>query len=280
MKCTGFVRLALLALALPVVAQAAEPAEDFRMRANARALQAISADDVRVEIEFGRDVAARVLARHALLEDERLNRYVNLVGKTLAAHSTRPELEYRFGVIGGDFANAYSAPGGYVFVTRGALLAMQDEAELAAVLAHEIAHVSQRHIVKALNLQAHESGGATGMAQMLGMKGGTARAAFQQAVDEAVEMLFEQGYRQQDELEADLVALLNLAAAGYDPAALGRYLGRIEAQEPASMTGERSTHPPSEERRAAITSVSEEEGLSALQLARARDRFEAHVKKD
>ena len=120
--------------------------QSFRQRAAEKIVTSASATaDVKAEIEFGRGVAARILARYPPYNDPKLTRYVNLVGGGLAALSGRPELHYHFAILNTDDINAYSTPGGYVFVTLGALKLMHDESELAGVMAHETAHVALRH---------------------------------------------------------------------------------------------------------------------------------------
>ncbi|HWR72808.1 MAG TPA: M48 family metalloprotease, partial [Nitrospirota bacterium] len=100
------------------------PAEGKDTDAEARLVE----EDVAAEIEFGREVAARIIGRYGLYQNTAVTKYVNLVGKVVAMNANRPELEFRFGVLNTDQVNAYAAPGGYVFVTRGALAKMQDEA--------------------------------------------------------------------------------------------------------------------------------------------------------
>ncbi len=82
-----------------------------------------------------------------LYNNPEMARYVNLVGDTLALHSNRP-IPYHFAILDSEIVSAYAMPGGFVFVTRGALANMNSEAELAGVLAHEIAHVENRHLEK------------------------------------------------------------------------------------------------------------------------------------
>lgn len=249
----------------------------FRQRLHTETLATTSADDVRAEIRFGRDVAARVLGRFPLEKDASLTRYVNLVGTALAAQAGRPELSYHFAVLDSDTVNAYSAPGGYVFITRGALAMAQDEAELAAVLAHEIAHVSERHIVNALNIRARDSSGAAGVGKLLGAGSDTTRVAFMQALDQAVQILFETGYSHRDELEADRVATLLLLHIGLDPLALRRYLARLNASD-AGARAVSNTHPPSAARMQALDRLIKEEQLAGLALASNTQRFERYVK--
>lgn len=274
---TNQIRISGLLVLLCIAADA--PADQsFRHRVHAEALTVTTADDVRAEIRFGQNVAARVLGRFRILDDPELNRYVNLVGSALAASSGRSELRFRFAVLDSDSVNAWSAPGGYIFVTRGALALMEDEAELAAVLAHEIAHVSERHIVNALNIRATDSGTGSGLSRLLGAGGSTTRVVLMQAVDQAVEILFARGYRQQDELDADRVATLLLAATGYDPLALKRFLERTRTLDDSVDRAMNATHPPSRQRLRHIEQIAGEEDLEAVNLAKLKARFDHHVR--
>lgn len=255
--------------------------DDFRRRLPDKTLAQDSSyktTDVTAEIQFGRDVAARILGRYKYHDNESVNRYLNLVGKAVALHAGRPELEYHFALIQADSVNAYAAPGGYVFVTTGALAQMQDEAELAAVLAHEVAHVTERHVVKALNIRGRDESTEAGLARLVAGSTDAARVAFAQAVDSAVELLFDKGLKKQDELDADRLAVVLLANTGYDPSALKRYFNRVQG-----LTGEETrvvnaTHPPFSDRLAALDQVMSAEGFSSLKNPTAKERFLKHVK--
>ena len=263
---------------LPGPATVAHADENFRQRLHAIELKEQSEADIETETIFGRNVAGRVLSRFKLDRDRDLNRYINLLGVGLASHTARPELSFRFAVLDADEVNAYSAPGGYIFVTRGAVFAARDEAELAAVLAHEIAHVNQRHIVKALNLKASDVSAGVGLSRLLGASGDVARVAFSQVVDKAVAILFEQGYSQADELDADRVATLLLALSGYDPTALKRYLQRLPSRH-GETVAINTTHPPSERRLIVLSRLLEEERLSSEGFRQNRERFNRYVRK-
>ena len=97
------------------------------------------------EIELGRSVTAAIGARYKVLRDPQLTKYVALVGNAVANVSDRPDIRYYFAVLDSDDINALAAPGGFVFVTRGALALMPDESALAGVLGHEIGHIALRH---------------------------------------------------------------------------------------------------------------------------------------
>lgn len=236
--------------------------------------------DLQAEIRVGREVAARILARHALVEDEALQEYVALVGTALAAYGSRSDLQWHFGVIDSDEVNAYASPGGYVFVTRGALERMEDEAELAGVLAHEIGHVNRRHIVEALDIRAPEDSPMAGITRFFGGATEAARVAFSQAVDQAMEVLFEDGLEREDELEADEYGLILATRAGYDPRGLARFMGRLAeleeaGQDPVETVSD--THPPAAERLSALETLLERRGIADLEQTRREERFARHI---
>jgi predicted Zn-dependent protease len=184
-------------------------------------------------------VAARVIARFGFYGNLSVMKYVNLVGQALSRNTNRPEIEFRFAVLNTDEINAYAAPGGYIFVTRGALAAMRDEAELAAVLAHEMGHVVEKHVVKELNIKGTETSAATGLAHLIGGSTDSARAAFAQAVDKALDMLFKDGYKREDETQADTER--SSCACRIRPTGLVNYFGRPNAQ--GKQTEVRQNHP-------------------------------------
>ncbi len=192
--------------------------------------------DVEAEILFGRELAARILGHYGFCDDPKLNRYVNLVGRAVALHSGRPELTYHFGVLDSEELNAFAAPGGYVFITRAALLKMQNEAQLACVLGHEIAHVTERHVIRELNIRGADGSAVAGIAGLIsGATSGTVKS-LEQAMDRAAEILFKNGYKIQDEIQADAIGMLMAASAGYDPMALQDFLSREKRFEKEDET--------------------------------------------
>ncbi len=237
------------------------------------------AEDVAVELDFGREVAAHLLGRHALDSSEQRDRYVALVGHSLVPNANRPEIDFRFGVLDTDAVQAFATPGGYIFVSRGALALMEDEAELVGVLAHEIIHVTERHIVKELDITSGEGGFASGLARIVGGSGDPARAAFAQAVDQALEILLEEGLSKEDELEADQLGTLLAAQSGYDPAGLRRYLARLEERSAGEEVedGVSDTHPPLTERVAALEEFLADSGLADTRRPRLSQRFEENM---
>lgn len=176
------------------------------------------------EQSIGAAVALQVVARSGGIVDQpELTRYVNLVGRGVAFTCDRPEIPYHFAVLNDNSINAFAAPAGYVFITRGLLRQIQNEAELAAVLGHEIAHVSQKHILEVIQRSKQMAGIA---------EAGLAYAkqnpqAFKQIVDVAAKKLLDEGLDQEKEIEADVLGDSFAARVGYDPTAYVTLLARL-----------------------------------------------------
>lgn len=203
------------------------------------------------EIELGRAVTANVGSRYRLLRDPVLTRYVALVGNTVAAHSERPDLAYRFAVLDTAEVNAFAAPGGFVFITRGALGLMRDEAMLAGVLGHEVAHVALRHGVETVKAEKRKRLAMVGVQQ--GVRA-TSAAPFAGLIAAGADVVAEQvvlkGFSRAEESEADHAGARYAVAAGYDGAGLRDFLHALVARGNEDPNASRffSTHPATAER--------------------------------
>ena len=233
--------------------------------------------DIEKEVLFGREMAAIMLAERKLSDDEALTRYLNLVGLSVVRHARRPELKFYFAAIESPEINAYAAPGGYVFVTTAALDQMHDEAELAGVLAHEIAHVSDRHIVEVLRIRQSDESMIATIGKIVGASAESASTIFGQALQHALEILFSKGLEAEDEYDADMQGLYLAATAGYDPAAYIRYLERIQPLVEAKRGELDGTHPPFFSRIERMKRLIETEGLSVLGAIKNEKRFRANT---
>jgi len=271
---SGFLLVALYFILSPLASTAEE---NFRQRLTLEQEPFSEVDDVKAEIVFGRVLAARILGKYNYYENDKLNEYVNKIGKGLAQFSNRPEIDFKFAVLDTNIVNAFAAPGGYIFVTKGALTQMEDEAELAAVLSHEIAHITEKHIVKELNIKGTEASPVSGFAQVLGGGAGAVKAVFNQMVDKAADILFEKGLKKQDEFDSDRVATMIIYTAGYDPLALKRYLKKISTsdKETKSLT---DTHPSFQERIKNVDDVLAENELTNKNQAIVKERFNENVR--
>jgi len=270
----------VLCLVVPAAVNAAEPETQWRQRLSSG--DEVAQSDITEEVRFGREVAARIIGRYGLYDNAGLNRYVNLMGNVLTMSTNRPELEFHFAILNTDEINAYAAPGGYIFVTRGALLKMRDEAELAGVLAHEIGHVVEKHVVRELNIQGSEDSSAysaaSNLARVIGGSTDAARAAFTQAIDQAMDILFKNGYKREDETQADRDSVMFCAMSGYDPTGLLHYFERIKSAKGKQTEVLDKTHPSYEARMAWLNETITKEGLDTGNYKDFKDRFTEAVK--
>jgi predicted Zn-dependent protease len=204
--------------------------------------------DEKQEIEIGQDMAARLLGAAPLVDNARLQRYVNSVGRWLASQSERPDLPWRFGVLDAPQLNAFAVPGGTIFVTRGLVQSMKSEAELAGVLAHEIVHIVKKHHLKAIqkNAQASLAGDALALALDRSRGGSENR---QKLISFGTEM-YSRGLDKGDELDADRLGVVIAARGGYDPYGLPAVLQTLQAMNPedSSLALMFKTHPAPAER--------------------------------
>ncbi len=179
------------------------------------------------EIRQGAQIHNLVLARYHELNSPALQACVARVGKALATKSDRPDLDWHFTVVDSPEVNAFSLPGGYVYVTRGILAYLSNEAELAALLGHEIGHVTARHAL-------HRHGGDTaadpgfvpGFVPVRGLSNEDGAGLLQDLAAS-----WTTGYGGDLELEADRLGAQYLAKAGYDPDAMVEMIGVLNAQE-------------------------------------------------
>lgn len=192
------------------------------------------------ERDVGREIAGRLLDVYPLLDDAKLQAYVNRVGRWVALQSDRPDLPWTFGVIRSNSVNAYAVPGGYVFVTEGLYRQLASEAELAGVLAHEIAHVQQKHHVRLLKKGQWLQAGS----QLLSRELKDVEAA-DSIIGNGAELMARR-LDQNAEYEADRMAVVLAARAGYDPLGLPQVLQKLEAlreQDEGVLAALFSTHP-------------------------------------
>jgi predicted Zn-dependent protease len=177
------------------------------------------------EIALGRQMHSEILAEFGgAYNDPALQKYVSEVGTKLAAVSDRPELDYTFTLLDDDTVNAFATPGGYVYITRGILTHMNSEAEMAAVLGHEIGHITARHAV-----QKHSK------ATIFSAIGAAASYATGSSAASNVTNFFGgaliQGYGRSAELQADGLGAEYIAKAGYPAASMLEVIGILKARE-------------------------------------------------
>ena len=176
------------------------------------------------ENRIGRQISGNLLGAVPLVRDNKLQNYVNLVGNWVALQSGRQEVTWHFGVLDTEAINAFAAPGGYIFVTKGLYRLLNTEAELAGVLGHEIAHVTQKHHLKVLKQSSLI--GALGQAASSKAKGSD--QVVQNLIGNGAEIMA-RGLDKNAEHEADRVGMVYAARAGYDPWGLPSVLQHMAA---------------------------------------------------
>jgi predicted Zn-dependent protease len=225
--------------------------------------ESVDTIDEAKEVEIGRQLASVLLGSKPLHADAALQRYVNRLGRWIALQSARPQLPWTFGVIDDPGFNAFAAPGGYVFVTKG-VVDRVDEAELAGILAHEITHVVDRHHLKALAAKARSGLAAQLIASQVRTSNAVQGAISQQMLALG-RNLYASGLDQSDEFDSDRQGVALAARAGFDPYGLPAVLQQLRTAAPDNplFTLTLSTHPPAQQR------------LERLELAMAQ-RLDAH----
>jgi predicted Zn-dependent protease len=213
------------------------------------------------EYYVGRAVAARILTKYKLSQNAKLTEYVNEVGNVVARKSTRPNpfRGYHFAVLDTEEINAFACPGGIIFVTKGLITTCKNEDQLAAVLAHEVAHVANKDGINSIS-QARWTEVWTAMGkEAVTVYGGSVAAGlvslFEGTIDDVFKTIVVNGYSRQAEEAADAAAIKEMTRAGYDPTALVAVLTIMEAKGKGATSGIFKTHPPTSERLAKVKAL-------------------------
>ncbi|HEY1662938.1 MAG TPA: M48 family metalloprotease [Verrucomicrobiae bacterium] len=200
------------------------------------------------EETIGNSVAVQIVSRYGgLVRDPVITRRVNLIGKSLARSCERPELNFHFGVLNSPTVNAFSAPGGYVFITRGLYDLIQNDDELGGVLGHEIEHVAKKHALKII-ARGEFLQGVAGLTSDAGAVGGKRDLTqYSQSVGQLSNLIIEKGFDPQTEYIADASGSQLAATVGYAPDGLRQCLQELQKHETAGATFF-PTHPPLQDR--------------------------------
>lgn len=179
------------------------------------------------EVSVGRSEDRKVREEYGSYDDAALQRYVSDIGQRLAKASHRPGLQYQFLVVDSPEVNAFALPGGYIYITRGIMAYLNSEAELAAVLGHEIGHVTARHSVQQISAATAANVGASVLQIFVPQVRNSAGDLLINVLGGALLS----GYGREHELEADRLGAEYLARTGYDPQAMIKVVGVLKDQE-------------------------------------------------
>jgi predicted Zn-dependent protease len=179
------------------------------------------------EVSTGRNEDKKIREQYGSYDNPALQRYVNDIGQRLAKASHRAGLQYQFLVVDSPQVNAFALPGGYIYITRGILAYLNSEAELAAVLGHEIGHVTARHSVQQLSAATAANVGASVLQIFVPQM----RSGGGDMLINTLGGALLSGYGREHELEADRLGAEYLARTGYDPQAMIKVVGVLKNQE-------------------------------------------------
>lgn len=207
------------------------------------AKQAVKPANQQEEEEIGYATASTLLGAAKPIDNPPVQDYVNKVGLWVALQSDRPDLPWHFAVVDSNDIDAFAVPGGYVFITRGLLLHMRSEAELAGALGHEISHVVLKQQLKALQQAAQLN--LVGQAAQFELQQHGQNTQLFDNVAAATRNLYSKGLDKDDEFEADRMGVVLAARAGYDPYGLVAVLQTLETVNPKSNSMQLllATHP-------------------------------------
>jgi predicted Zn-dependent protease len=225
-----------------------------------RSTDAISraAEEITPEQEYyiGRAVGANILTGYKVYtQNPALAAYLNRICNAIAINSPKPELYngYHVAILDSPEINAFATSGGHIFVTRGLIGCAASEDALAAVIAHEIAHIQLQHSIKAIKTSRItqallETGSAAASVTANQLSLGELTDIFDESVNDIVTQMVNNGYSQGQEFDADTLALSLLASAGYEPSSLVEMLRSLEQNQPGNPGGFGKTHPSPDKR--------------------------------
>jgi len=225
------------------------------------------------EVALGKETARQVVREFGIYEDPELHEYINGVGQKVVDVCERKEITYYFTVLDTPMVNAFAAPGGFIFVTRGILKELDDEAQLAGVMAHEIGHVVYRHGAK----QFEKVFGYQAIILLGEILTKTDLSQLSQYTDFFVSLML-LGYSRKNEFESDNSAVRYSLAAGYDPKAMVEFFEKLKAMEkkpPTKFETLFRSHPPTGDRIERVQAYIEQVELEETKLVRNQEKFKS-----
>ena len=263
---TALACVAVICLASPASAQLGRIGGAIKRAEQFQELRVTDAE----EQQIGAAVSERVRQRYGVVQDANVHRYVTLVGTAVAQATGKTDVPWNFIVLDTDAVNAFAAPGGFVHITRGALALVQDEAELAGVLGHEVVHVTEKHTIRAI--QKNKS------IQMGADEKLSGNAALLNQVAERVYLdIIEKGFGRSEEHESDEKGAMAANKIGYAPQGLHRFLTRLQERNKVSKEkrGLFASHPEMKERLDRLTKLITAQKLTAS--ATVADRYRKNI---
>ena len=215
------------------------------LKQSVNTLQALQPIAYKEEKVIGGRLTVEVFSRYGgAYDDPKLLRYINLVGQAVADVSNRPDIDYHFAILDTASPNAFATPGGYVFVSVGLLRMIENEAQLAGVLAHEVAHISQKHALQTLGRSRSLQGISALTLTVMDKNSGL----FDKLIDEVSNVLFTKGLDKNLDFEADRYGREFAYRMGYYPGGLQNFIRKLGKNKEGGNSIFMSTHPSTGER--------------------------------
>lgn len=232
------------------------------------------------ERAIGKQLAGSILGASKLVDDQELQAYVNRVGRWLATQSDRPDIDWVFGVIESDSINAFAAPGGYILLTSGLYKRLETEAQLAAVLGHEIAHITEKHHLELIRQSSLVNEGSNLAKSQAKGKAGVADDFVQNLIGNGAEIMA-RGLDKSSEYEADMIGMTLAAKSGYTPLGLAEVVTKLAEKPPVGdmMALLKSTHPSPEQRLEEIDEALDSKLEKRIEQPSLESRFATHMLK-
>ena len=242
-----------------------------RLRQGAEAAKKVADLNINENDEraIGEAVGAKLVERFGIYQDAAVAKYVTLVGTVLAEASSRPNLPWKFVVLDTEGVNAYAAPGGFIYVTKGALGLFKTEAQLAGVLGHEITHITEKHTIRAIQKSKVVDAGTDAAAAS---RGGLSGAVINRLGDASFDMIFENKFDRGDETESDKVGVTLAHKAGYSPQGLPEFLTRLSERNKSATepNGLFASHPMMKDRLNTLAATIKKDKLTSRATGQAR----------
>jgi predicted Zn-dependent protease len=245
------------------------------------------AEDITPEQEYyiGRAVAANILKTYSLWRGSpALTAYLNRICSAIVINSPRPDIYngYHVAILDSNEINAFATSGGHIFITRGLITVANSEDALAAVIAHEVAHIQLQHSIKAIKTSRVTNAFMVTGASVTGVVSGydvdDVTSLFNDTVGDIVGTLVNNGYSQAQEFNADSTALSLLAEAGYNASGLAEMLKELEKVQKNDSGGFSKTHPSPASRLASVERTLAKQPELADNSSYRRARFAANTK--
>jgi predicted Zn-dependent protease len=215
---------------------------------------AVNLFSVQQDVQAGRQAASQVERQMPMMRDAQVTSYVSSIVQRLAAQAGGPQFQYQARVVNSQEINAFSLPGGFIYVNRGLISAVRNEDELAGVLAHEIAHVVERHGTQQATKAYGAQAGVGILAQVLAGRNHRVGLPEQIIGTVGLNAAFMK-FSRNAEYEADSVGAQIMSRAGYDPMAMASFFDLLQAQKrsnPGAVASFFSSHPPASDRSSRI----------------------------